>query len=217
MRCPHCNEELPDVTIACSHCGTPLNAPQPPQATASPRQPDFGALFTAALQTWKANLGDLVLLTLVFMVVVWIPIVNIGFIAGYNRALLKVHRGGKAQIGDLFSAWDCFGNLLVVSLGYFIAAVILAQVPLVGSLATLVLGFVAAPAALAIIDAGKPAIEACRWSIETLKEDLANWLMALIAGWLIGGAGIVLILVGLLFTIPLGQLIIIRQYEGHRP
>jgi hypothetical protein len=47
-----------------------------------------------------ANLkGDLVLLTLVFMLVAWVPVVNIGFIAGYTRSLLKV---AKKNGTDLF-------------------------------------------------------------------------------------------------------------------
>ena len=35
---------------------------------------DFGDLITRSARLWKENLGDLVLLSLIFLVVVWIPI-----------------------------------------------------------------------------------------------------------------------------------------------
>ena len=91
MQCPYCKEEVLDGAVKCKHCGS--NIGTAPVQTVIAGQGDFGELFTAAMNVWKANLSDLVILTLVFMLVVWIPIANIGFIAGYARSLIKVARG----------------------------------------------------------------------------------------------------------------------------
>jgi hypothetical protein len=179
---------------------------------------DFAAIFSEAARIWKENLADLVLLTFVFMLVVWIPIANIGFIAGYMRSLLKVARGeGKAKVGDLFNAWDCFGNLFLFVLFYIIVAIVLHAVPVVGSLASIALGFVVFPAMFFIIDKGAGAIDACKWSLDTIKADFANWLLAYVAGNVIIFAGLILLFIGIIFTAPLGQLVFIGQYERMRP
>lgn len=211
MQCPYCKEEVIDGAIKCKHCGSNLG--QAPQNTAQPTL-DFGAFFNATLSIWKNNLGDLVLLTLVFLAVCWIPIANIGFITGYTRSLAKVARNqGRAEVGDIFNAWDCFGNLFVYLLLYLLASFILHFVPAVGSLASIALGFLVVPGIYAIIDNGMGAIDAFKWGIATIQADFVNWLLAYLAGNVIIFAGFMLLFIGALLTVPLGQLIIIKQYE----
>lgn len=60
---------------------------------------DIGGLVTRATRLWTGNFGNLLVLSLVFALVAWIPVANIGFLAGYTRAVLKVARGGKAEPG----------------------------------------------------------------------------------------------------------------------
>ena len=209
MQCQFCKEEILEGATKCKHCGSVIGAAAAPG--------DFGALFTAALDLWKANLGDLVLLTLVFLLVVWIPIANIGFIAGYARSLLKVARGqGKAEVGDIFAAWDCFGNLFVYLLLLLLASVVLGIVPILGALASLALGFVAMPGMYAVIDGKRGAIEAFKWSLETIQAGFVNWLLAYIVGYVIAVAGFILLFVGVILTAPLGVMIFIQQYERAR-
>jgi len=215
MQCPFCKEEVMAGAVKCKHCGSMIPPVSVPRETAG--VDDFGVLFGRAVEIWKGNLGDLVLLTLVFMRVVWVPIANIGFIAGYTRSLLKVARGkGKAQVGDIFGAWDCFGNLFVYVLIVLIVSIVLHLVPIFGSLASIVLGFVVVPGGYLIIDRGAGALDACKWSLETIRADFLNWLLAYLVGNVIACAGLVLLMVGVLLTAPLGQLIIIRQYERAR-
>jgi uncharacterized membrane protein len=170
------------------------------------------------MNAWKANLADLVILTLVFMLVVWIPIANIGFIAGYTRSLMKVARGqGKPQVGDLFNAWDCFGNLMVFFILNLIAMLILHFVPIVGSLASMAFGFIVAPGMYAIIDNKCGAIDSYKWSFESIQADFVNWLLAYLVGNVIACTGMIALFIGVIVTAPLGALIYINQYERVKP
>ncbi len=211
MQCPFCKAQIPNGSAKCPQCGTVLTSS--PQITAG----DFGAAFNNVTNIWKNNLGDLVLLTLVFCLVAWVPIVNIAFIAGYTRSLLKVFRGqGKASVGDIFNAWDCFGNLLVYLVIYLIAVVLLSFIPFLGTIAVLALYFIIAPGMLAVIDKKLNAIDAFKWSLATIQKDAVNWLLAILVGGILGSAGAIALGIGIIITIPWGQLLLISQYDARK-
>jgi hypothetical protein len=216
MQCPYCKEEVLDGAIKCKHCGS--NIGNQTGRTIATGQADFGELFISSLNLWKANLADLVILTLVFMLVVWIPIANIGFIAGYSRSLMKVARGqGRPQVGDLFNAWDCFGNLLLYFILNLIAVVILHFVPFLGTFAAMAFGFIVAPGLYAIIDNKYGAMDAYKWSLESIQADFVNWLLAYLVGNVVACAGLIVLFVGVIVTAPFGTLIYIHQYERVKP
>lgn len=211
MQCTFCKAQVPNGSAQCPQCGTVL--PSSPQITAG----DFGASFNNVITIWKNNLGDLVLLTLVFCLVAWIPIANIGFITGYTRSLMKVFRGqGKATVGDLFNAWDCFANLLVYLVIYLIAVVLLSFIPFLGTIAVLALYFVVAPGMLAVIDKQLGAVDAFKWSLATIQKDAVNWLLAIFVGGILGSAGALALGIGIIITMPLGQLLLISQYDARK-
>jgi hypothetical protein len=215
MQCPYCKEEIIDGAIKCKHCGSTIGFAEQSRPAGDN---EFGAMFSRGLDLWKANMGDLAVLTLVFMLVVWIPIANIGFVSGYTRSLLKVARGkGKAQVGDIFGSWDCFGNLFVFFLINLIIFIVLHSIPVLGSLASIALGFVVVPGAFLIIDRGAGVIDAYKWCIETVQADFINWLLVYLVGNLITCAGLAVLFIGVILSAPLGQLIIIQQYERVKP
>lgn len=217
MQCPYCKEEILDGATRCKHCGSTIGA-TPPVQSVTCGQGDFGGLFETSMNVWKNNLGDLVILTLVFMLVFWIPIANIGFIAGYTRSLMKVARGqGRAQVGDLFNAWDCFANLLVYLVLYLVAAVILNFIPIAGSIASIALGFIVAPGVYAIIDNKFSAIDAFKWGFESIQVHFVNWLLAYLVGNVIACVGMIALGIGMIVTLPFGALIMINQYESVKP
>ena len=215
MQCHYCKEEVNDGALKCKHCGSDLTLLH---GSPSSQTADIGAMLKTAFSLWKENLADLVVLTLVFLLLCWIPIANIGFIAGYTRSLLKVARGqGKARVGDLFNAWDCFANLFVFVLINLIIVIVLHFIPILGTLASIALGFVLVPGGFLIIDKGRSAVDAYSWCMETIQADFVNWLLVYLVGNVIIAAGLVAIFIGIILTLPLGELIIIQQYERVKP
>jgi len=216
MQCPYCMEDVLDGAIKCKHCGSNIGTAPGQMLTVD--QGDFGELFSTALNIWKTNLVDFVILTLVFVLIVWIPVANIGFIAGYTRSLIKVARGqGKAQVSDLFNSWDCFGNLFVYFILSLIAVIVLNLVPVVGQLASVAFGFAVAPGLYAVIDNKRSAIDAFKWSVDTILANLVPWLLAYLVGNVIACAGFIVLFIGIILTMPLGALINIQQYERVKP
>jgi len=179
---------------------------------------DFGGLINRATRLWTGNFSNLLIISLVFICVVWIPIVNVGFIAGYTRAILKVVRGEKAEVGDLFRAWDCFGDLLVYLLLVIVAQFALNHLPLLGQLAGFALSVVVAPGMLGIIDRKMKFMDAFRWSLQQVQADLVGWLLAVLIGGIFIAAGALLLGIGIIITLGWGNLVMALQYDkGEAP
>lgn len=176
----------------------------------------FDKIFNAALGLWKGNLANLAVVSLVFCLVAWIPIVNIAFIAGYVRALIKTARGESAAVGDLFSAWDCFGSLLAYAVLVMVVCLVLSLIPILGVLAVLVITFVIAPGVYAIVDRGTAPIEALKWSWAAFRADMGNWIAVILVGGIIAGLGAIALGIGVIITMPLGYLLGVLQYETQK-
>jgi hypothetical protein len=178
---------------------------------------DFGNIITRSVRLWKENLRDLVLLSLVFLLVVWIPVANVGFIAGYTRAVLSVARGGTARVGDIFRSWDCFGNLFLYLLIVLAAQFVLNHLPFFGQVAGLILSVVVTPGMYAIIDRRMTFIDAFRWSFQVIQGDFINWLLAVLVGSIFSGCGALLFGIGIIITLAWGSLLIALQYDKGQP
>jgi len=178
---------------------------------------DFGDLITRSARLWKENLGDLVLLSLVFLLVVWIPLANVGFIAGYTRSVLMVARGGKARVGDIFGAWDCFGDLFLYLVIVLAAQFVLNHVPFFGQVAGLILSIVVTPGMYAIIDQRMRFLDAFRWSFRAIQGDFINWLLAVLVGGIFSGSGALLFGIGIIITLAWGSLLVALQYDRGGP
>ena len=219
MQCPGCQAENSADAKHCAQCGASIvAAPVATTSQSTSYQSNFGDQFNASLIIWKMNMSDLAVLTLVLLLVGWIPIVNIGFFAGYARAILKVMRGeGRAQVSDLFNAWDCFGNLLVYAIIIFIASAVVGVVPLLGALASAAIGFAAFPGFYLIVDRKSNFADAIKWSIAAIQAKPADWLLSYLVGMVVSGIGVLLLFVGLILTMPLGAMVMGQQYNNNKP
>jgi Fe2+ transport system protein B len=131
---------------------------------------------------------------------------------GYFRALLKTMRGEKAEIGDLFNAWDAFGQVFL----YFIILLVVGLInliPILGTIVYIVFFFFAYPGLLKVIDGGTGAIDAMKWGFKAFKAAIGNWILVVIVGGIFAGIGGIAIGIGVIVTLPWGYFMILKQYE----
>lgn len=81
---------------------------------------------------------------------------------------------------------------------------------------SLVLHFFVAPGILAIIDKNLGAVDAYKWNLVTLQKDAINWILAILVGGILGSIGAIALGIGIIITIPWGQLLLIGQYEARK-
>ena len=175
--------------------------------------PGFGVIFQSATGLWKGNLIDLAVLSLALCFLIWIPILQVAFLAGYLRALLKVIRGRKVEIGELFSAWDCFGGLLVYLLLVTLVVFVLGRIPVLGGLAGLAVSVAATPGMYAIVDRGSAPLVAAGWSWKVFRADMLPWTMVVVLGGLLSGLGVLALGIGIIVTLAWGSLMSALLYE----
>lgn len=211
MRCQSCGKEVTEGSTSCPFCFHQMSATAPIETARTGE--DFGTMFNRATTLWKDNLGDLVLFSLVFILVGWIPIVNAAFFAGYARGLLSLSRGGKLKNGDIFSAWDCFGNALAYGIIFLAIAIVAGFIPFFGHLAQLAVLIFGTPGFFPVIDRNMNAIEAIKWSIATVQRHFVMWLIVVLVGGVLSSVGMVVFFVGIIVTLPWGTLLVIQQYE----
>jgi hypothetical protein len=211
MKCDACGKEVTEGSTSCPYCFRQFASP--PTRGAGTVDEDFGAQFNRATTLWKDNLGDLVLFTLVFMLVGWIPILNAAFFAGYTRGLISLNRGVKPKTGDIFSAWDCFGNALGYCLILLAAVIVTGFIHFFGPIAQFAICLFGTPGFFAVVDRNMNVIDALKWSFTTVQRHFLPWLLVILVGGVIGSFGLIVILIGIIVTLPWGDLLIIQQYE----
>lgn len=225
MRCPQCQTEVMAEQAYCSHCGCALDTET--ALTGQVRVPNhrngqFVLQLRQAVRLWQAHMGDLAALTLVLLLLIWIPLCNLAFIAGYVRALVKlVRRGERPQVSELFQAWDCFGSLLTYMVLLAVASTLLSLVPVLGALAAAALGFAAYPGFYRIIDRSSAsqaagALDVWRWSLQKIRARPVDWVSSYLVGGGIAALGSLLFFIGLILALPLASLLVILQYENSR-
>jgi hypothetical protein len=211
MKCGSCGKEIAEGSTTCPFCfGMAVRSP--PVSAFMDR--DFADRFKRATTLWKDNLGDLVLFTIVFALVGWIPIINVAFFAGYSRGLIKLARGEKPVAADIFTAWDCFGNALAYCLILFAAVIVAVFIPVIGPAAQFAVTIFASPGFFQVIDRKMNAIDALMWSVSTVQRHLLPWLLTIIVSGILSSIGMVVLLVGIIITLSWGALLIIQQYEA---
>lgn len=195
-------------------------------------RPTVGDCFNKGLEVYKRNFVPIFVGSLL---VGLISIVTLGICAapmscGLLAMILATMRGAKRpEPGDVFKQFDKFlpAFLAMLALGAinFIVSSILTVVPILGWIANLF--FSAAMAAamqwalLLIVDQGATVGDAITVPLK-LVADKRFWPVVLVVyvASLVAAAGILLLIIGVLFTAPLAGCITVAAYEeayGARP
>ena len=178
---------------------------------------DPKSMFMTSFGLWKQQLGKLIILTLLLLVLCWIPLVNLVLGAGYSRCILRLCRGENFEVGDLFRAWDCFVPLLMFAIILVLASLLLSIIPVVGIPIASVLTAITIPGFIAVTEHRLGAVDGFKWSFTTLLEDPVGWLIALVFASVLSSLGALFFGLGALFTMPLAAIIYTNQYLKHQP
>jgi len=148
----------------------------------------------------KADLGNYIVISLLFAVLSGVPLIQGPLIAGFHIFTMKKLMGRNAEIGDLFKGFNFFVPTLVASLliGLFTFA---------GTLLCLIPGLVVAAmykfTYLFIVDKRMDFWPAMQASHAVVKNDYFGFTMFMILAFLVNLLGVLCCIVGLLVTIPL--------------
>ena len=165
---------------------------------------------------WDLIKGDwvpFVLMALVFLVVTGcIPLVLNGpLMAGFHIACIRKLMSGRAEVGDLFKAFNRFGATLL-------AFLVISVFTFLASLLCLIPGLVVAAmyqfTYLFIVDKKMDFWPAMQASHELVKKDYFGFTLFLLALILINiGGALLMCFVGLLITLPLSYAAITVAYR----
>jgi zinc-ribbon domain len=207
MFCQRCGTQLGSGVRFCPNCGQTQDAPVfgSPQNPASWTPP---AGIRASGGRWigegwalvKADLGNYIVISLLFALLSGVPLIQGPLIAGFHIFTMKKLMGRDAEFGDLFKGFNLFVPTLVASLliGLFTFA---------GTLLCIIPGLVVAAmykfTYLFIVDKRMDFWPAMQASHAVVKNDYFGFTMFLILAFLVNLLGVLCCIVGLLVTIPL--------------
>jgi hypothetical protein len=218
MFCHHCGASIEPQARFCPACGQTVGAAVPP---ASPAEtPVWTPPAQASAQTgkwigdgWaivKADLGNSLLITLLFMVLSGIPFIGGALLAGYQFYYLRKLSGRGGEVGDLFKGFNFFLPTLLASL-------VTAIFVFAGTLLCIIPGLVVAAmykfTYLFIIDKRLDFWPAMQASHAIVKQDYVGFTLFLLACFFVNVLGALCCIVGLFVTIPLTMAAIASAYR----
>ena len=218
MFCHVCGTQFAEGTQFCPNCGTAMANPIAPQLTAAPWTPpsqvtlQTGRWIDAGWQMVKADLGNFVLMALVFSLLSgMVPIIIQGpLMAGFHIYCIRKMFGRHAEFADLFKGFNYFVPTLVASL-------LISLFTALGTLACIVPGLVIAAmykfTFLFIVDKRMDFWPAMQSSHAIVKTDYVGFTLFLIVLGLINLLGVLCCLVGVFVTIPLSIAAITVAYR----
>src|SRR5215472_4801181 len=124
MFCHHCGAQNDETGQFCANCGQPLTkalASQeeqaPPPVWTPPKHVHVaaGRWLSAGWELVKADLGNYLLLALLFFVLNGVPLIQGALIAGFHIYTMKKIMRRPADVGDLFKGFSYFLPTLVAS------------------------------------------------------------------------------------------------------
>ena len=193
--CPSCGQALSETASG------PLAAmPSPVWAPATGVQADAGRWLGEGWALVQADLGNYLLISLLFLLLNGVPFIQGALIAGFHIYTIKKLAGRNPDIADIFKGFKFFGATLVASL-------LIAFFTFLGTLALIIPGLVIAAmykfTYLFIVDKRMGFWEAMKASHNIVRNDYFGFTMFLIVAFLVNVLGFLCLIVGLMVTVPL--------------
>jgi hypothetical protein len=215
MFCHSCGTQVSSNVQFCPSCGQPLAAsPAPAAAPVYVARAGIvarpGAWVGAGWDIVKTDLGNYVLLALVFMFLSGVPFLQGPLIAGFHIFTMKRLMGRQTDLGDLFKGFDFFLPTLLASLliGLFtFGGILLCIVP------GLVVAAMYKFTYLFIVDKRMDFWPAMQASHNVVRNDYFGFSMFLILLFLVNLLGFVCCFVGLLVSMPVTFAAITVAYQ----
>jgi len=215
MFCHSCGSQVSDGVQFCPTCGQSLAAPLP-SAPAVPFVAPTG--IKAAPGRWigagwsmvQADLGNIVLISLVFVLLSGVPLIQGALIAGFHLYFVKRLMNRPAEFADLFKGFNVFIPTLVASIiiGLFVFG---------GTLLCIIPGLVVAAmykfTYLFIIDKRMDFWPAMQASHNVVRNDYFGFTMFLILMALVNLLGALCCIVGILVSVPVTFAAITVAYQ----
>ena len=205
MFCHTCGTQVANDAQFCPNCGTSLSGSPLSGAPAVPWTPPVG--IKAQPGRWmgegwnlvKADLGNYILISLIFFLLNGVPLIWGALIAGFHIFTMKKIMGRPAEFGDLFKGFNFFIPTMV-------AYLLIALFTLAGTLLCIIPGLVVAAmykfTYLFIVDKRMDFWPAMQASHAVVKNDYFGFTMFLLLAFLVNVLGFLCCIVGLLVTIP---------------
>ena len=208
MFCHNCGTQVADNIQFCPNCGqsvaaSPLGGSAIPAAPFVPRagiKAEGGRWIGEGFELVKKDLGNYILISLVFFLLNGVPLIQGALIAGFHIFTMKKLMGRNAEFGDLFKGFNFFVPTLV-------AALLIGIFTFAGTLLCIIPGLVVAAmykfTYLFIVDKRMDFWPAMQASHAVVKNDYFGFTMFLILAFLVNVLGFICCIVGLFVTVPL--------------
>ena len=207
MFCHSCGTQVGSDVQFCPNCGQSLGAPvsgsapiPAPWTAPTGVHASGGRWIGEGWALVKADLANYVVISLLFVVLSGVPLIQGPLIAGFHIFTMKKLMGRNAEFADLFKGFNFFVPALVASLliGLFTFA---------GTLLCIIPGLVVAAmykfSYLFIVDKRMDFWPAMQASHDVVKNDYFGFTMFLILAFLVNVLGFLCCIVGMFVTIPL--------------
>ncbi|MDP0397936.1 hypothetical protein [Tsukamurella strandjordii] len=133
--------------------------------------------------------------------------------AAYVTGLLDITDGKQVSIGSFFSPRNA-GQVVVAALILGVVNALLSLIPYVGSILSVVVGFLALFAIPAIVDRNLSAIDGFKQGFAVIQRDVGNSILVFVIAALVAAVGTALCLVGALVAVPVASLLIVNAYRS---
>jgi hypothetical protein len=222
MFCHSCGTQVADQVRFCPNCGQALGmaapAPGPPSSNIAPApwmpragvQAHPGRWIVAGWNLVTADLGNFLLVSLLFWLLGGVPFIQGALIAGFHVFIMKKLMGRRAELGDLFKGFNFFIAALVASL-------LIGLFTFCDALLLIIPGLVIAAmykfTYLFIVDKRMDFWPAMQASHAVVKNDYLGFTLFLVLAFLVNVLGFLCLIVGLLVTLPVTVAAITIAYQ----